>query len=90
MNVIRQILENICNSTERDVLIESLSPERDLHFYLSLLSDEGYVKQWSKPRLPHHDTQTGTPTLVTMTWKGYDLYDQLHNQNLSYLRSQGL
>lgn len=87
MNVIRQILSKIVDSKEVMVPIESLTNTPDLDFHLSLLGEEGYIKKWDNRK---KDNLNDVPNIVRMTWKGYDLYDQLRSEHATYLKTQGL
>jgi hypothetical protein len=90
MNVIRQILSKIVDSTEEVVLIESLGKYENLNFHINLLNEEAFItKIVTKPR-PNYDTASSIPDAVKMTWKGYDLYDRLRGEHAIYLKSQGL
>ena len=90
MNVIRQILSKIVDSTEEVVLIESLGKYENLNFHINLLNEEAFIKKIVNKSRPNYDTTSSVPDSVKMTWKGYDLYDRLRGEYAIYLKSQGL
>lgn len=90
LDVVRQILNKIAHSAEEVVLIESLGNYENLNFHINLLNEEAFIKKIVTRSKPNFDSTSCIPDSVKMTWKGYDLLDQLNANHKLQLKAQGL